>query len=457
VRNSTGSAPDRDVDRSLALGSALGFALLVCLLFAAPARGAERVTIFDPGEPIWHAESVGPTLDRLRALGTDVVRLRVAYAEEPDLEPLDRAIGGAMERDMEVMLVPVGPAPSVAAYADFVGALGRRYPEVRRWAIYNEPDLPSWFPLPSASPSPPPPPPGVLVPNVAASSTPAVAAKKPPTPEYTLGRAYRETFVAAQRGLVAAGHDRREVLIGDTSPCVNPDFIRGTLHGRGLIAGGWAHHPYIAADRPWETAPCFGPADLPRLRQLLVEAARAGGTKGVLPIYVTEFGVFDSQSPAMLAASEWVMSQPYVRSFAQYTLRDDWFEAGLLRSDGSPKPSLSVFADPIFVRRLGTRVQIWGHLRTLPHSAPQDVCLRLRPRTSRRRGPRRGRRRRLLQRRRRVEAWPPLGAFGGPADARLSDPARRRAIGPLIPAATLVAPLGKPRREPKTPTTITTP
>jgi len=363
------------------LAGALGFALLVCLLFAVSARGAERVTIFDPGEPIWHAETVGPTLDRLRALGTDVVRLRVAYAEQPDLGPLDLAIGGALERGMEVMLVPVGPAPSVVAYADFVGALGRRYPEVRRWAIYNEPDLPSWFPLPSASPNPPPPPPGVLVPGggVVASSTPTVAVKKRPSPEYTLGRAYRETFVAAQRALVAAGHDRREVLIGDTSPCVNPDFIRGTLHGRDLIAGGWAHHPYIDAARPWDTATCFGPADLPRLRQLLVEAAWAGETKRVLPIYVTEFGVFDSESPAMLAASEWVMAQPYVRSFAQYTLSDDWFESGLFRSDGSPKPSLSVFADPIFVRRLGTRAKIWGHLRTLPHRTSVSVFDRGRP------------------------------------------------------------------------------
>ncbi len=352
--------------RNASLELLLGFALLVCLLFAAPARGAERVTIFDPGEPIWHAESVAPTLDRLRALGTDVVRLRVAYAEEPDLEPLDRAVGGAFERGMDVMIVPVGPAPSVAAYAGFVGDLGRRYPQVRRWAIFNEPDLPSWFPLPSASPAPPPPP-GVLVPGAVTTSAPPVPSKQLPTPEYTLGRAYRETFLATQGALVAAGHGPREALIGETSPCANSDFVRGALHGRGLIAGGWAHHPYIAADRPWDTAPCFGPADLPRLHELLVEAARAGETKGVLPIYVTEFGVGDSESPTMLAASEWVMARPYVRSFAQYTLSDDWFGTGLLRRDGAPKPSLSVFANPIFVRRFGERVKVWGHLRTLPH------------------------------------------------------------------------------------------
>lgn len=344
----------------------------VALVLAIPpktqAAQAAPAIIFDPGMAVWHYPA--PTLDVLRDLGTDTVRLRVAYADNPDLRRLDAAVKEAHQRHMDVLLTPVGPAPSVTAYAAFVGDLGRRYPEIRRWAIYNEPDLPQLFPLPGqggyepgdAGPTVPQPDPGVLVADPEALDAPtepglsndSVPLEDPEVPEYpffegdtldrTVGhpiaRLYRSVFLAAQRELLAAGHGRRQVLIGETSPAPPPGFVASVLRGRPIVAGGWAHHPYIAGDKASARTPYLGPGNLPKLRRTL---ARAPGR--TLPIYVTEFGVKDHQGSVAMREAARVMGRlSYVRSFAQYTLHDDWFGTGLIRMDGSPKPTLRSFA-----------------------------------------------------------------------------------------------------------------
>lgn len=408
------------------VGRAVGSVLAVLTPLALPPATAGAVpTIFDPGGAILHASRDGADLqlDAVADLGADIVRLRPSVRNS-DLEQLDHLVAGAHARGLEVLLTPVGPAtpvrmghqgfelglppppPSSDEYTAFVGNLGRRYPSVHRWSIWNEPDLPGLFPHP----------PGM-------GSTP--------------GESYRNLFLAAQSALVEAGHDQREVLIGETHPGPTLGFLRDVLClnrkwklRRGcapIAAGGWALHPYVTGRRPWYTSRGMGPADLPRLNRALRRAARAGATQGKLPIWVTEFGVSGDgrQAGEMLSAAEWVMTRHrWVKSFAQYLLQDDWWGGGLLRRDGSAKPNLAAFTHSLFAIRRGRRVVVWGHLRDRVGATVLSVIDRGRPAKLLRVNPDRGGYFRLVTAWRRGRRWCvaggiPVRSFGLPAPRKV--------------------------------------
>src|SRR5689334_1488200 len=124
-------------------------------------------------------------LDEAKALGADLIRANVIWArvapssnstkkpkgfngKKPEsyggnLAMLDSFVAGAQARGMQVLLTPTGPIPawasrckgSVAArkvckpdpklFGDFVRALGTKYPTVKYWSIWNEPNLGSWL------------------------------------------------------------------------------------------------------------------------------------------------------------------------------------------------------------------------------------------------------------------------------------------------------------------------
>src|SRR5262249_30051284 len=77
---------------------------------------------------------------------------------------LDSFVAGAQSRGMQVLLTPTGPIPSWASKCKggstktrstckpdpkeigaFVRALGKRYPTVHYWSIWNEPNLKAWL------------------------------------------------------------------------------------------------------------------------------------------------------------------------------------------------------------------------------------------------------------------------------------------------------------------------
>jgi hypothetical protein len=333
---------------SVAMARHTPLALLPALILTivgmtpSPAVAQPRPLIFDPNTLAW-SDDPGPTLDTLAGLGTDVVRLRVAYADAPDFAPLDRAVAGVLARGMQPLLTPVGPAPSQGAFTDFVGQLGRRYPQVSWWAICNEPDL---FPLPGHDWNPElqdpqlQPPEQLPIPDPPLDGPPMMA-RESPGADWNRGLEYRQIFDAAQLALEQTGHPRRQVLIGETSPVARPAFIRAVL-SRPLIARGWAHHPYALAIagmptmEPWRRRPgYFGSGDMAALGRLLAPRH--------LAIYATEFGARD---PRTLAAATWVLRRSAVRSLAQYTLVDDAFGTGLLTAGGVPKAQLQAFLSP---------------------------------------------------------------------------------------------------------------
>src|SRR3954447_11426229 len=122
------------------------------------------------------------TLDELRDLGVDVIRANVIWnryapspgskskpsfdASDPNayaLRELDALVDGANARGMAVLLTPTGPGPAWASscggsaaarricspkpaeFGQFVTALGRRYPTVTRWSMWNEPNQGGWL------------------------------------------------------------------------------------------------------------------------------------------------------------------------------------------------------------------------------------------------------------------------------------------------------------------------
>src|SRR3954452_10194777 len=169
------------------------------------------------------------TLDELRDLGVDVIRANVIWnryapssrskrkpsfdAGDPNAYPLgevDALVAGASARGMTVLLTPTGPGPAwasscggsasarricspkPAAYGDFVEALGKRYPTVARWSLWNEPNQGGW-----------------LTPQWKTSGRTHIPAA--PT-------TYRNLVRSATAALQATGHGGDQILLGETAP-----------------------------------------------------------------------------------------------------------------------------------------------------------------------------------------------------------------------------------------------
>src|SRR4051812_12018396 len=310
------------------------------------------------------------------------------------------------------------PKPSL--YGKFVTALGKRYsgkyvdprdttplalPRLKRWSIYNEPNLKSW-----------------LYPATTRSR-----GKNVPTD----AKAYRALAYAAIGALQKTGHKRDQILLGETGPvgggvsAVGPLYFYEALFcidGRGhrlkgrtakqlgcpkrikkLAVTGIAHHTYTRATIGSLTArPNPGnvtTANIPALRRVLKLGARAGAIPGSAAsrIYLTEFGVSTrppsarkygvslSQQAARINLAEYLAYRlSYVRSFTQYQLEDDNLAAGSHRGRlvfqtglrftathsqllngilGKKKPSYNAYRNPLFVVDRGRKVTVWGGVR----------------------------------------------------------------------------------------------
>src|SRR5689334_9901290 len=119
-------------------------------------------------------------LDELDALGVDVIRTNLLWSQvaadansrrRPSGDTYatggwarwDALIAGAQARGMKVLVTLTGPLPlwashcggaakirrtckpSVAEYGRFVTAAAKRYPQVNRWSLWNEPNQSGWL------------------------------------------------------------------------------------------------------------------------------------------------------------------------------------------------------------------------------------------------------------------------------------------------------------------------
>jgi hypothetical protein len=278
------------------------------------------------------------------------------------------------------------PAPTAWTAADS-GAL----PRVDIWSVWNEPNLSGWL-------------------------QPQYTRKKVPVSP----QIYRGLFLAAHDGLVASGHEKDEILMGDLLPfarsgktyparvsplkflremaCVNNKYrayrgaaaaARGCTNFKPLPGTGVAYHPYTLADGPEALTPLADDAtinDLTRLDRTLKKLSRRF-VDHKMPIWITEFGYqtdppdpFASPIalvPRFMSESEWLAYHDQrVKSYAQYPLSDDstagrglsrfhGFQSGIDSSSNRPKKFVyQAFQTPLFVRLISrSSVEVFGGVR----------------------------------------------------------------------------------------------
>ena len=369
------------------------------------AKRPEVVTIVQDDAELLHRseEEIGKTLDDIKSLGVDWVRVTVdwaaiASADAPPPNPadpasypqerwaaVDRVVRMAKDRGLDYALdvgfwaprwavgriqersVRQRREPSPVAFGDFSEAVARRYDDAVAFTVWNEPNHNTW-----------------LLPQWKRRGGEWVAW----APHW-----YRSMVYASVPRLKRAAPDAL-VLIGATSSlgtgqgtaerdrtapltflremaCVDerlqPLDRPECADYKPLPGDGWSHHPYgvdltpAQHDDDPDTARI---GDLPRLERLLEQLAARKRTERWLPIYVTEFGYQTNppdptqkwspteQARLLPEAERATRSLRSARAFAQFlvrdlpprpadSLRDRWrdFQTGIRYADGRPKPA----------------------------------------------------------------------------------------------------------------------
>ena len=367
--------------------------LNLALLIAGCGGGSEParprvVTILQDDARLLHppTREVAATLDELRALGVDWVRVNATWnAVERQrgrfdwaaLDRLHRLVGA---RDLELAIDIAFFKPRWAAWGDypaFAEAVARRYPDSVAFTVWNEPNLVTFMPQERA---------------------PAI---------------YRAMVRDAVPRIERAAPDAL-VLIGATQPHDGSDprrtgplsFLRrltcvedgpGCRGYTPLPGDGWAHHPYTGELAPWESDPDRDSARMGDLERLIRELRELRSRfRHNLPLYLTEFGdqtnppdptwdiTPDEQARRLAEGERIARSHPEVRSVAQFLIRDlgrkpgpnPWrdFQSGLRFEDGRAKPALAAFALPLTAHRTADgSVALWGLVRPGRGSRPVEV------------------------------------------------------------------------------------
>jgi hypothetical protein len=284
-------------------------------------------------------------LNGLQASGARWIRFDIAWSDiqakgpdSYDWARYDAVIRAASSRHIDVLgmigYTPAWAAPpgatsdkfpprDTADYARFAAAAVRRYAPigVHTWEIWNEPNNPGfWKPAPRLD-------------------------------QYA--RMLEQSYAA-----IKAVDPTATVLPGGTAPesttsdSISPiDFLRGLYaDGAGRSFDAVAAHPYSFHALPSDYEPSSAWSQLdrttPSLRSVMVDHG-----DGQKKIWATEFGaptsdagVTDAQQAAMIAEAYAIFrSEPWAGPLFVYTYRDSGDRFGLLRHDGTRKPSWGAF------------------------------------------------------------------------------------------------------------------
>jgi len=374
--------------RPAALLACAAAALCLSLPAAAGATPGQRTMVEDTAVLFLRGpEARAAALDEMRALGTDIVKLRVQWgllapdptnetrpefdAADPAAYPpgawdvLDEIVRQVTVRGMRpfLMLSPPGPEwatdrgeqaghpgvlnPDPREFGAFARALGTRYsgsylglPRVSMWSLWNEPNHPQFLqPL---------------------------GRRRVPVAAHI----YRNLYVEAQRGLAETGHARDTVLFGEILPigqrrigplntirpilflremfCLDSRYrpYRGSAaRARGcspfprIVTSGFAYHAYTRPTGPRTVPPHPDDAtigQIGRIERALDLIARTGRVRRRLPIYNTEFGLqsdppdcvgfgapLDLQAEYINEAELMSFRSRRVRTYSNYLLIDD--------------------------------------------------------------------------------------------------------------------------------------
>jgi hypothetical protein len=238
--------------------------------------------------------------------------------------------------------------PRPRDFRRFATAAARRYPWVRYWLIWNEPNKRLW-----------------LRPTRAAIYV-----------RHLLNPGYEAIHGVLPHARVGGGVTGPRGAAGGVAPVT---WVRGMAAARAKF-DAYAHHPYPLT--PSETPSSGGCRDCPSItmatiRKLLILVRRSFGPK---PVWLTEYG-YQTKPPdtflgvppktqatllSLAAMRAWRL--PRVTMLIQYLYRDEpilsRFQTGLVFVDGRWKPSLQGFRLPFAqMGRQGERAIVWGQIR----------------------------------------------------------------------------------------------
>jgi hypothetical protein len=315
-----------------------------------------------------------PTLDRL---GPDVVRYTLRWDQVARRKPThatnqndkaydwrsaDAVLQGLRKHHVAALVTLYGSpawanghhAPnfvprSAGSLAAFAAAAAKRYPWVRMWEVWNEPNLRTFL--------------------------------RPNSPSLYVRRLLNPTYAAlhhVRSGMRVAG--------GATSPRKTPTGMGPVQFMRGMRAAharldAYSHHPYPVSPHETPTSLkcryCTGVLTMARLPDLLQEVKRDFGGKRV---WLTEYGYQTNppdrhigvsralQAKYLAQAAYIAYKAPRVDLLVHFIIRDEpqlgrW-QSGLFTRGGAKKPSFQAFAMPLVqVSRRGSRTTIWGQDR----------------------------------------------------------------------------------------------
>ena len=356
---------------------------LLCGLFAlliVPAASASPSIRYGIQDDAWIADGTGTLaqrLDRLQALGVQIVRYNLRWdqvaARKPksptamgdptyDWGPSDAFLKGLKAHGIAALVTIYGTPPwangrhapswapkSSSAIAAFGHAAAKRYPWVKRWAIWNEPNQRRWL----------------------RPTSPAVYTVR------LLNPAYAAIHAVIRGAQVAGGVTAPRGNAGGVSPI---DWIHGMARA-GAHLDAYAHNPYPLSphtETPWSGG-CAGcrTITMATLPKLLNEVARTFGPKR---IWLTEYayqtnppdryiGVSDElQAEYMSGAALRAYLAPRVDILIHFLVRDEpslaGWQSGLLSVSGVAKPSYRAFSLPLAQQsRHGSQTLLWGQVR----------------------------------------------------------------------------------------------
>jgi hypothetical protein len=361
---------------------------------AAPASPGVQFGIHDDAWLLYGPGTLQQRLDQLQGLGVDVVRVSIHWNDVAPTKPAralaandpayrwgayDAVLKGLSARGIAPVVTLLGTPtwanghakPNVVPssptfFGDFAYAAAKRYPFVRDWTVWNEPNQRLGMSKPS---------PSLYVTRL-------------------LNPAYVAIHRANPRALVAGGVTAPRGNTGGVGPLA---WIRGMKAAHAKL-DAYAHHPYPA--RPTSETPFTGAcascdtismANLPRL---LTEVRRDFGNK---PVWLTEYGYQTNPpdhwlgvSPALQAAyigeaSLRAYEEPNVTMLIHFLVRDEpnlaRFQSGLFTLAGVAKPAAEAFPFPLAqVSRSASRVTLWGQVRPRTGAQPYRLQVNVRGR-----------------------------------------------------------------------------
>jgi hypothetical protein len=314
------------------------------------------------------AGTLDSRLDQLDGLGVDVVRVTIDWrATEPrpgvyDWARADLLLGGLRSRGIAPLVtlygspgwanggLPENYAPvSTTSFAAFARTIAKRYPYVRMWAVWNEPNQRRWL----------------------RPTTPATYVKK------LLNPAYAAIHSVSPRSQVAGGVTAPRGSTGGVSPVA---WIAGMAAAHARL-DAYAHNPYPL--RPGET-PMSGGCDhcetitMATLPRLLRDVQKAFGVH--TRIWLTEYGYQTNPPDRLLGVSYATQARyeseaalcayeaPRVDVLIHYLVEDEpdparW-QSGVYTARDHAKPALQALRFPFTQQsRTGRTTTLWGQIR----------------------------------------------------------------------------------------------